>query len=110
MSGPFKMKGHTLPGPNQASPAKQTTDRETMREKAREKKKNEPHWTTLSDKDRKKRRRESNRGAELPRVPTEGKVAHTLRKAATWLGVGNEKAKKRNKKTSRIQMNTPPTR
>tara|TARA_R110000765_G_scaffold415380_1_gene516481 strand:+ start:629 stop:919 length:291 start_codon:yes stop_codon:yes gene_type:complete len=23
MSGPFKMKGHSLPGPNQASPAKQ---------------------------------------------------------------------------------------
>ena len=25
MSGPFKMKGHTLPGPNQASPMKQTS-------------------------------------------------------------------------------------
>ena len=24
MSTPFKMKGHTLPGPDQASPAKQT--------------------------------------------------------------------------------------
>ena len=23
MSGPFKMKGHSLPGPNQAAPAKQ---------------------------------------------------------------------------------------
>ena len=29
MSGtPFKMKGHSLPGPNQASPAKQTGDLE----------------------------------------------------------------------------------
>jgi len=27
MSGPFKMKGHSLPGPNQASPAKNKEDK-----------------------------------------------------------------------------------
>ena len=26
MSTPFKLKGHTLPGPNQAAPLKQTTE------------------------------------------------------------------------------------
>jgi len=36
MSGtPFKMKGHTLPGPNQASPVKQTEQR-TVRETRKE--------------------------------------------------------------------------
>ena len=29
MSGPFKMKGHSLPGPNQASPAKQKVSGES---------------------------------------------------------------------------------
>ena len=27
MSGPFKMKGHSLPGPNQASPAKEKMEK-----------------------------------------------------------------------------------
>ena len=31
MAGPFKMKGHSLPGPNQASPVKQRYDR-TLKE------------------------------------------------------------------------------
>ena len=32
MSGPFKMKGHTLPGPNQASPAKQKEEKPKSQE------------------------------------------------------------------------------
>ena len=30
MPGPFKMKGHTLPGPNQVSPMKQTLNKKTI--------------------------------------------------------------------------------
>ncbi len=54
MSTPFKMKGHSLPGPNQASPAKDTphTTTETHKTHKEEKVKNviggtkeDPTWT-----------------------------------------------------------------
>ena len=92
----------------QKSPAKQTTDREAMREAARKKniENNEKMREVLAREgeyapgpsEYKEVHGTYTKPGGLPKMPNEGNVAHTLRKAATWIGVGNEKAKKRSKK------------
>ena len=113
----FKMKGSPMQRNfGIGSPIKKTTDREAMREAARKKNK----------KDAVKMRKVLNRKGEyaagpmeykevhgtyqkpggLPRAKNEGAVAHTLRKAATWLGVANKKAES---KEAKRNTNTGPT-
>lgn len=91
------------PGPTKRpkvkkSPTKQTTDRETMRQRARDKNENKPNTNPssknyldpYSKKGKAHYKKEESKGS-LPKMPNEGNVAHTLRKAATWLGVANKK-------------------
>lgn len=80
------------------SPAKQTTDRETMRQRARDKNENKPNTNPSSknyldpySKEGKAHYKKEESKGSLPKMPNEGNVAHTLRKAATWLGVANKK-------------------
>ena len=53
MPGPFKMKGHTLPGPNQASPAKQTEVKETeVKEEEKTLSIKDDQWKTMTTKEK----------------------------------------------------------
>ena len=101
----FKMSGPSL---YKGTPLKQTTDRETMRQAARDKNKNKPNTNPssknyldpYSKKGEAHYKKEESKGS-LPKAPGEGNVAHTLRKAATWLGVTNKKMKPKKASTSR---------
>ena len=76
------------------SPAKQTTDRETMRQRAREKKKSEYKPTyEMTSEEKKARNKKQRKGVILPKVPGEGKLAHYARRVATWGSKINRDAK-----------------
>jgi len=89
-----------------SSPMKQTTDRETMRAAAREKNKNISRKESIKSRKKEETLRHfvtkgTQKKGSLPRVPTEGGLAHNIRKTATWMGVASEKAKDMYKKEPR---------
>ena len=93
MSGPFKMKGHSLPGPNQASPAKDT-----------------PHTTTETHKTHTEvtnKQRQENLLKVVPNEEAFNKLEKTDQKGFTDAWIKSEGATKKVKKETVAKYASP---